>query len=101
MTMRLFFTLFALAGTAYLLVVEKGNRSFAIGALVASALAVLLQMNWISLHIHYARTAIWAAIAACAALLWVREPSKSGATVAAGVVFVSSLTVALSLHLLR
>jgi hypothetical protein len=101
MAMRLFFILVALGGSAYLLVREKSDRRFALGALAASSVGLLLQLNWITLRVQYARTLIWAAIAICAALIWTREGSKTGSTVAAGVVFVSALTVALSLRILR
>jgi hypothetical protein len=58
-------------------------------------------LNVVSLHVHYARTAVWAAIAVCGALLWLRQNSKSGSTIAASVVLVSSITLALSLRLLH
>ena len=101
MGMRLFFILATLVGSAYLLYRERGDRRFAIGALAASSFGLLLQLNVISLHLRYARTAVWAAIAICGGFVWAREESKGGSTVAAGVVFVSALTVALSLKLLR
>ena len=101
MGMRLFFTLATLAGSAYLLYRERGDRRFAIGALAASAIGLLMQLDVIALHVRYARTAVWAAIAVCAGLAWSRQDSKHGSTVAASVVFVSALTVALSLKLLR
>jgi hypothetical protein len=50
---------------------------------------------------RYARTVVWAAIAVCAGLLWMRDNSKTASTVAAGMAFVSALTVALSLRLLH
>lgn len=101
MAMRLFFILVALGGSAYLLVREKSDRRFAIAVLAASTLGLLLQLHWISLRVPYARTAIWSAIAISAALAWSREGSKTASTVAASVVFVSALTVALSLRLLH
>lgn len=101
MTMRLFFVLVTVAGSAYLLFRERGHRGFAIGALVASSIGLLLQLNVIALRVHYARTVVWAVIAVCAGLVWTREGSKDSTTVATAVVFVSTLTVALSLHLLR
>jgi len=55
----------------------------------------------ISLHMRYARTVVWAAIAVCAGMVWMRENAKTPATVAAGMVFVSALTVALSLRMLH
>src|SRR5216683_3172661 len=72
-----------------------------IAALVVSCFGLLLQLNVITLHLRYARTAVWAAIAVCAALAWMREGSKAASTVAASMVFVSALTVALSLRLLH
>jgi uncharacterized membrane protein YccC len=99
--MRLFFVCVTLAGSAYLLWREQGDRKFAIGALAASCVGMLLQLNVITLHVQYARTAVWAAIAVFAALVWNRVGSKSASTVAASVVFVSALTVALSLRILR
>jgi hypothetical protein len=101
MAMRLFFVFVTLAGSAYLLVQAREGRKFAMGALLASAIGLLLQLNVVTLHVHYARTAVWAAIAICAAFLWIRESSKSASTVAASVALVSALTVALSLRLLR
>ena len=101
MGMRLFFVLATLGGSGYLLYRERGDRRFAIGALAASSLLLLLQLNVISLHMRYARTVVWAAIGICGGLVWAREQSKTGSTVAAGVVFVAGLTVALSLRLLR
>src|SRR5437660_9484290 len=101
MAMRLFFVLVTVAGSGYLLFTDRGDRKVTIGALAASSFALLLQLNVISLHMRYARTVVWAAIAICGGLVWTREQSKSGSTVAAGVVFVSALTVALSLRLLR
>jgi len=101
MTMRLFFVLVTVAGSAYLLFTNRGDRRFAIGALVASTIALLLQLNILTLHLHYARPIVWMAIAVCAALLWLRDSSKNGATVAASMLFVSALTVALSLRLLH
>ena len=101
MAMRLFFTLVALVGSAYLLFQEKGDRKFAIGAVIAAGLGLLLQMHWISLRIPYARTLLWAVILVCAGLAWNRQGSKTDSTVAASVVFVSALTVALSLRLLH
>ena len=101
MSMRLFFVLVTLVGSVYLLVRESGDRRFAIGALAASSIGLLLQLNVIALRVHYARNIVWAAIAICAGFVWVREGSKPASTVAASVVFVSALTVALSLRLLR
>jgi hypothetical protein len=101
MSMRLFFVLVTLAGSVYLLVMERSDRRLAVGALAASAVGLLLQLNVIALRVHYARSIVWAAIAICAALIWWREGKKGGATVAAALVFVSTLTVALSLRLLR
>jgi hypothetical protein len=101
MSMRLFFVLITLAGSVYLFVREHNDRRLAIGALAASALGLLLQLNVITLRVQYARSLIWAAIAICAGLIWTREGSKNGATVAAAMAFVSTLTVALSLRLLR
>ncbi len=101
MAMRLFFVLVTVAGSAYLLFSERGDRKVAIAALVVSCFGLLLQLNMITLHLHYARTAVWAAIAVCAALSWMREGSKAASTVAASMVFVSALTVALSLRLLH
>jgi hypothetical protein len=101
MGMRLFFVLVTVAGSAYLLFNERGDRKPAIGALAASSLLLLLQLNVISLHLRYARLLVWAAIAVCGGLLWMRNGSKHGSTVAAGMVFVSALTIALSLRLLH
>ena len=99
--MRLFFVLVTVAGSAYLLFTGRGDRKVAIAAVAVSAFGFMLQLNVISLHMRYARTVVWAAIAVCAGLLWMRENSKTASTVAAGMVFVSALTVALSLRLLR
>jgi hypothetical protein len=101
MSMRLFFVLVTLAGSVYLFVRTPDDRRWAIGALVASSIGLLLQLNVISLRVQYARSIVWAAIAICAGLIWTREGSKNGATVAAAMAFVSTLTVALSLRLLR
>ena len=101
MAMRLFFVCVTLGGSAYLLWREQGDRKFAIGAMAASAIGLLLQLNVISLHVQYARTVVWAAIAVFAGLVWMRQGSKNASTVAASVVFVSALTVALSLRILR
>ena len=101
MSMRLFFVLVTLAGSVYLFVRKHNDRRLAIGALAASSLGLLLQLNVITLRVQYARSLIWAAIAICAGLIWTREGSKNGATVAAAMAFVSTLTVALSLRLLR
>jgi hypothetical protein len=101
MAMRLFFVLVTVVGSAYLLFTERGDRKVAIAAVAVSAFGLLLQMNVVSLHMRYARTVVWAAIAVCAGLLWMRDNSKTASTVAAGLVFVSALTVALSLRLLH
>ena len=101
MAMRLFFVFLTVAGSIYLLVTREGDRRYAIGALAASSVGLLLQLNVITLHLCYARLVVWAAIAVCAALVWLRDSSKTGATVAASMVFVSALTVALSLRLLH
>jgi len=101
MSMRLFFVLVTLAGSVYLFVREHNDRRLAIGALAASSIGLLLQLNAITLRVQYARSLVWAAIAICAGLIWTREGSKNGATVAAAMAFVSTLTVALSLRLLR
>ena len=101
MSMRLFFVLVTLAASIYLFVRERNDRRFAIGALVASSFGLLLQLNVIALHVQYARSIVWAAIAVCAVLIWTREATKNGATVAAAMAFVSTLTVALSLRLLH
>ena len=101
MGMRLFFVLVTVGGSGYLLFTDRGDRRFTIGALAASAFLLLLQLNVITLHIAHARTIVWAAIAVCASLLWMRDNSKTGATIAASMVFVSALTVALSLRMLR
>ena len=101
MSMRLFFVLVTVVGSVYLLFTERGDRKLAIAALAISGFGFLLQLNVITLHIHYARMVVWAAIAVCAGLLWTRDGSKSASTVAASMVFVSTLTIALSLHLLR
>jgi hypothetical protein len=99
--MRLFFVLVTVLGSAYLLFSERGDRRLAIAALAVSSFGLLLQLNVISLHVHYARTVVWAAIAICAGFAWMRESSKTASTVAAGMAFVSALTVALSLRLLH
>ena len=101
MAMRRFFVFLTVAGSIYLLVNREGDRRYAIGALAASSVGLLLQLNVITLHLRYARLVVWAAIAVCAALVWLRDSSKTGATVAASMVFVSALTVALSLRLLH
>jgi hypothetical protein len=101
MTMRLFFVLVTVVGSAYLLFSERGDRKVAIAALAVSSFGLLLQLNVITLHLRYARLAIWAAIAVCAAMTWMRDNSKTASTVAASMVFVSALTVALSLRLLH
>jgi len=101
MSMRLFFVLVTLAGSVYLFVREHSDRRLAIGVLAASSIGLLLQLNVITLRVQYARSLVWAAIAICAGLIWTREGSKNGATVAAAMAFVSTLTVALSLRLLR
>jgi hypothetical protein len=101
MSMRLFFVLVTLAGSVYLFVHEHSDRRLAIGALAASSIGLLLQLNVIALRVHYARSVVWAAIAICAGLIWWREGSKGGATVAAAMTFVSTLMVALALRLLR
>ncbi|HYZ90507.1 MAG TPA: hypothetical protein VE620_14510 [Myxococcales bacterium] len=101
MAMRLFFVLLTVGGSIYLLVTDRGDRKYAIGALVASSIGFLLQMNMITLHVHNVRTVVWAAIAVFAGLLWMKDATKTGATVAAGMVFVSALTVALSLRILH
>ena len=101
MSMRLFFVLVTLAGSVYLFVREHNDRRLAIGVLAASSIGLLLQLNVIALRVQYARSIVWAAIAICAGLIWTREGSKNGATVAAAMAFVSTLTVALSLRLLR
>ena len=44
-SMRLFFLLLTLGGSIYLFVREHGDRRFAIGALVASSLGLLLQLR--------------------------------------------------------
>jgi hypothetical protein len=101
MGMRLFFVLVTLGGSVYLFVREPNDRRYAIGALIASSIGLLLQLNVVALRVQYARTLVWAAIAVCAGLIWTRTASKNGATVAAAVAFVSTLTVALSLRILR
>jgi hypothetical protein len=101
MAMRLFFVLVTVGGSAYLLFTDRGDRRFTIGVLAGSAFLLLLQLNVITLHIRHARTLVWAAIAVCASLLWMRDNSKTSATVAASMVFVSALTVALSLRMLH
>ena len=101
MAMRLFFVLVTLGGSIYLFMREKGDRRYTIGALAASSLGLLLQLNVITLRVQYARTVIWTAIAVCAGLIWSREGSKTGATVAAAMALVSTLTVALALRVLR
>jgi hypothetical protein len=100
MAMRLFFVLVTVGGSAYLLYRDRTDK-YAMGAMVASSLGLLLQLNWLTLRVQYARTTVWAAIAICAGLIWTRQGTKTGSTVAAGVAFVSGLTVALSLRLLR
>jgi len=101
MAMRRFFVFLTVAASIYLLVTREGDRRYAIAALAASSVGLLLQLNVITLHLRYARLVVWAAIAVCAALVWLRDSSKTGATVAASMVFVSALTVALSLRLLH
>ena len=89
MSMRLFFVLLTIVGSGYLLFTERGERRFAVAALVVSSIGLLLQLNVITLHLRYARTVVWAAIAVCAALIWMRQSSKSATTVAAVMLFVS------------
>ena len=101
MGMRLFFVLVTVAGSGYLLYTERGDRKVAIGALAASSFGFLLQTNMISLHVRSARMVVWAVIAVCAGLLWTREGSKIASTVAASMVFVSTLIIALSLRILH
>ena len=59
MGMRLFFVLVTVAGSAYLLYTERGDRKVAIGALAASSFGFLLQTNMISLHVRSARMVVW------------------------------------------
>jgi hypothetical protein len=101
MSMRLFFVLITVVGSTYLLFTETGDRKFAIGAVLVSVIGLLLQLNVITLHVRYARTVVWAAIAICAGLIWMRQSTKNASTIAAGMIFVSALTVALSLRLLH
>ncbi len=101
MGMRLFFVLVTVGGSAYLLYTERGDRKVAIGALAASSFGFLLQTNMISLHVRSARMVVWAAIAVCAGLLWMRDGNKITSTVAASMVFVSTLILALSLRILH
>lgn len=101
MTLPLFLVLVTVAGSGYLLYKNRGHRRLAFGALVASSLGLLLQLNVIALHQHYVRTIIWTAIAVCAALIWSREHTKLSSTVAAAVVFAAAIPAALSLQLLR
>jgi hypothetical protein len=101
MGMRLFFVLLTVAGSAYLFFQERSDRRLAIGALAASCIGLLLQLNVITLRVAYARNVVWAAIAICAGLIWSREGSKTGASVAVTMAFISTLTVALSLRILR
>lgn len=101
MKLRLFLILVTVAGSGYLLYKNRGDRRFAIGAVVASSLGLVLQLNLIALHAHYVRTLVWTAIAVCAGLIWNREQAKISSTVAAAVVFAAAIPVALSLQLLR
>jgi hypothetical protein len=80
---------------------NRGERRLAVGALVASSLSLLLQLNLIALSMHYVRPIIWTAIAVCAALIWSRENTKMSSTVAAAVAFAAAIPAALSLQLLR
>jgi len=75
--------------------------TLAVAALALSGIGLLLHLNVLALRVPYARTAVWAAIAVCAAILWVRQSSKSATTVSAGMIIVSALTVARSLKLLH
>ena len=101
MALRLFFVFLTVGGSVYLLVTDRGDRKYAIGALLVSTVGLLLQLNVITLHLHYARTVVWAGIAVCAALIWLKESTKTGATVAATMLFASAITVAQALHLLH
>jgi hypothetical protein len=101
MTLGLFLVLVTFAGSVYLLYKNRGERRLAIGALVASSLSLLLQLNLIALNMHYVRTIIWTAIAVCAGLIWTRENTKMSSTVAAAVAFAAAIPAALSLQLLR
>jgi hypothetical protein len=101
MKLRLFLMLVTVAGSGYLLYKNRGDRRFAIGAVVASSLGLVLQLNLIVLHMHYVRTLVWTVIAVCAGLIWSREQAKISSTVAAAVVFAAAIPVALSLQLLR
>jgi hypothetical protein len=101
MKLRLFLVLVTVAGSGYLLYKNRGDRRFAIGAVVASSIGLVLQLNLIALHMHYVRTITWTAIAVCAGLIWNREQTKMLSTVAAAVVFAAAIPVALSLQLLR
>jgi hypothetical protein len=101
MKLRLFLVLVTVAGSGYLLYKNRVDRRLAIGAVVASSIGLVLQLNLLVLHLHYVRTIIWTAIAVCAGLIWSRESTKISATVAAAVVFAAAIPVALSLQLLR
>jgi hypothetical protein len=101
MRLRLFLVLVTVAGSGYLLYKNRGDRRFAIGAVAASSLGLVLQLNLIALHLHYVRTIVWTAIAVCAGLIWNREQTKMLSTVAAAVVFAAAIPVALALQLLR
>ena len=101
MGMRLFFVLVTVAGSAYLLFTERGDRKVAIAALAASSFGFMMQTNTISLHVRSARMVVWAVIAVSAGLLWMRDGNKVTSTVAASMVFVSTLILALSLRILH
>src|SRR5438552_13083746 len=101
MGMRMFFVLVTVGGSVYLLYNERGDRKVAIGALAASCFGFMLQMNMVTLHMRYARMLVWLGIGICAGLLWIRVGDKTASTVAASMVFVSTLIVALSLRILH
>src|SRR5258707_1669103 len=101
MKLRLFLMLVTVAGSGYLLYKNRGDRRFAIGAVVASSIGLVLQLNLIALHVHYVRTIVWTAIAVCAGLSWNHEQTKTSSTVAAASGFPAGITGALSPQLPR
>src|SRR5260370_17454364 len=82
MKLRLFLILVTVAGSGYLLYKNRGDRRFAIGAVVASSLRLFLQLNLIALHPHYVRTLLWTPIPVSPSLILNSGPPQISSTFA-------------------
>ena len=93
MTLNLALALVA-AAAALFFIRETIHRLYAIGAIVAALLVVLLQLHLVIIRFEQVRLLAWAVIAVLGTVLLFRQTSRNGGAAATAMVFSSAIPLA-------